>query len=172
MKSFKGPFRMISQWGGWKVKSKYQVICSILLVNVIPPVLFQCNLIYVPGHFKEIQHCLIYFWLTGVVLSVVVSPGAGQKPAYLLILNAKDLSEVARAAVEINIPVTFHGLFKKSWAHSSKTCFCWRNQEKHSQVCNLILFSFSLLFYKVLTCICTRFSNVLQKAQSWASNSF
>ncbi|KAJ8791180.1 hypothetical protein J1605_020743 [Eschrichtius robustus] len=50
----------------------------------------------------------------GVVLSVVVSPGAGQKPAYLLILNAKDLSEVARAEVEINIPVTFHGLFKKS----------------------------------------------------------
>ncbi|XP_045147677.1 retinoid isomerohydrolase [Echinops telfairi] len=50
----------------------------------------------------------------GVVLSIVVSPGAGQKPAYLLILNAKDLSEVARAEVEINIPVTFHGLFKKS----------------------------------------------------------
>lgn len=43
-----------------------------------------------------------------------MSPGAGQKPAYLLILNAKDLSEVARAEVEINIPVTFHGLFKKS----------------------------------------------------------
>ncbi|XP_070259474.1 retinoid isomerohydrolase isoform X3 [Myotis yumanensis] len=50
----------------------------------------------------------------GVVLSVVVSPGTGQKPAYLLILNAKDLSEVARAEVEINIPVTFHGLFKTS----------------------------------------------------------
>lgn len=69
--------------------------------------------------FFKIQHYLINFWLTGVVLSVVVSPGAGQKPAYLLILNAKDLSEVARAEVEINIPVTFHGLFKKSWAHSS-----------------------------------------------------
>ncbi|XP_007957585.1 retinoid isomerohydrolase [Orycteropus afer afer] len=50
----------------------------------------------------------------GVILSIVVSPGEGQKPAYLLILNAKDLSEVARAEVEINIPVTFHGLFKKS----------------------------------------------------------
>ncbi|XP_051855417.1 retinoid isomerohydrolase isoform X1 [Antechinus flavipes] len=50
----------------------------------------------------------------GVVLSVVVSPGVGQKPAYLLVLNAKDMSEVARAEVEINIPVTFHGLFKKS----------------------------------------------------------
>nr|XP_021484916.1 retinoid isomerohydrolase [Meriones unguiculatus] len=50
----------------------------------------------------------------GVVLSVVVSPGVGQKPAYLLILNAKDLSEIARAEVETNIPVTFHGLFKRS----------------------------------------------------------
>uniref|UniRef100_H0VPN1 Retinoid isomerohydrolase n=1 Tax=Cavia porcellus TaxID=10141 RepID=H0VPN1_CAVPO len=49
-----------------------------------------------------------------VVLSVVVSPGPGQKPASLLILNAKDLSEVARAEVEVNIPVTFHGLFKKA----------------------------------------------------------
>lgn len=65
------------------------------------------------GFFK-IHPCLISFPSTGVVLSVVVSPGAGQKPAYLLILNAKDLSEVARAEVEINIPVTFHGLFKKS----------------------------------------------------------
>ncbi|XP_074953412.1 LOW QUALITY PROTEIN: retinoid isomerohydrolase [Phalacrocorax aristotelis] len=40
----------------------------------------------------------------GVVLSIVVSPGAGPKPAYLLILNAKDMSEVARAEVEVNIP--------------------------------------------------------------------
>lgn len=93
-----------------------------------------------------IQHCLINFWLTGVVLSVVVSPGAGQKPAYLLILNAKDLSEVARAEVEINIPVTFHGLFKKSWAHSSLICFWWQNPEQHSQVCSEILFSSSLLY--------------------------
>ncbi|XP_044882046.1 retinoid isomerohydrolase isoform X4 [Mauremys mutica] len=50
----------------------------------------------------------------GVVLSVIVNPGAGQKPAYLLILNAKDMSEVARAEVEMNIPVTFHGMFKRS----------------------------------------------------------
>ncbi|XP_038268471.1 retinoid isomerohydrolase [Dermochelys coriacea] len=50
----------------------------------------------------------------GVVLSVIVNPGAGQKPAYLLILNAKDMSEVARAEVEMNIPVTFHGMFIRS----------------------------------------------------------
>ncbi|XP_007480468.2 retinoid isomerohydrolase isoform X2 [Monodelphis domestica] len=50
----------------------------------------------------------------GVVLSVVVSPGAGQKPACLLVLNAKDMTEVARAEVETNIPVTFHGLFRRS----------------------------------------------------------
>uniref|UniRef100_A0A8C2TRJ4 Retinoid isomerohydrolase n=1 Tax=Coturnix japonica TaxID=93934 RepID=A0A8C2TRJ4_COTJA len=50
----------------------------------------------------------------GVVLSIVISPGSGPKPAYLLILNAKDMSEVARAEVEVNIPVTFHGLFKRA----------------------------------------------------------
>jgi len=48
------------------------------------------------------------------VLSIVISPGAGPKPAFLLILNAKDMSEVARAEVEVNIPVTFHGLFKRA----------------------------------------------------------
>lgn len=52
--------------------------------------------------------------LPGVVLSIVISPGSGPKPAYLLILNAKDMSEVARAEVEVNIPVTFHGLFKRA----------------------------------------------------------
>ncbi|XP_027507359.1 DEP domain-containing protein 1A isoform X3 [Corapipo altera] len=50
----------------------------------------------------------------GVVLSIVVSPGTGPKPAYLLILSAKDMSEVARAEVEVNIPVTFHGCFKRA----------------------------------------------------------
>ncbi|MGH0147523.1 UNVERIFIED_CONTAM: hypothetical protein FKN15_010822 [Acipenser sinensis] len=48
----------------------------------------------------------------GVILTVVVTPGAGQRPAYLLILNAKDLTEVARAEVETIIPVTFHGMYK------------------------------------------------------------
>ncbi|XP_048844472.1 retinoid isomerohydrolase isoform X2 [Brienomyrus brachyistius] len=47
----------------------------------------------------------------GVLLTIVVSPGA-QRPAYLLILNAKDLTEIARAEVEIIIPVTFHGTYK------------------------------------------------------------
>ncbi|XP_027746856.1 retinoid isomerohydrolase isoform X5 [Empidonax traillii] len=50
----------------------------------------------------------------GVVLSIVISPGTGPKPAYLLILSAKDMSEVARAEVEVNIPVTFHGYFKRA----------------------------------------------------------
>lgn len=52
--------------------------------------------------------------LAGVVLSIVVSPGVGPKPAFLLILNAKDMSEVARAEVEVMIPVTFHGCFKRA----------------------------------------------------------
>uniref|UniRef100_A0AAQ6A8D0 Retinoid isomerohydrolase n=1 Tax=Amphiprion ocellaris TaxID=80972 RepID=A0AAQ6A8D0_AMPOC len=47
----------------------------------------------------------------GVLLTIVAAPGS-QRPAYLLILNAKDLSEVARAEVECSIPVTFHGMYK------------------------------------------------------------
>lgn len=48
---------------------------------------------------------------SGVLLTIVAAPGS-QRPAYLLILNAKDLSEVARAEVECSIPVTFHGMYK------------------------------------------------------------
>lgn len=48
---------------------------------------------------------------TGVLLTIVAAPGS-QRPGYLLILNAKDLSEVARAEVECTIPVTFHGMYK------------------------------------------------------------
>lgn len=48
----------------------------------------------------------------GVLLSIVVNPGEGQRPAFLLILDAKDLTEIARAAVEVIIPVTFHGMYK------------------------------------------------------------
>lgn len=47
----------------------------------------------------------------GVLLTIVVAPGS-QRPGYLLILNAKDLTEVARAEVECTIPVTFHGMYK------------------------------------------------------------
>lgn len=45
-------------------------------------------------------------------MTVVVSPGA-QKSGYMLILNAKDMSEIARAEVDCPIPVTFHGMYKK-----------------------------------------------------------
>lgn len=47
----------------------------------------------------------------GVLLSVVVKPGA-ERPGFLLVLDAKTLSELARAEVSVNIPVTFHGTFK------------------------------------------------------------
>uniref|UniRef100_A0A671VUT7 Retinoid isomerohydrolase n=1 Tax=Sparus aurata TaxID=8175 RepID=A0A671VUT7_SPAAU len=47
----------------------------------------------------------------GVLLTIVVAPGS-QRPGYLLILNAKDLSEIARAEVECSMPVTFHGMYK------------------------------------------------------------
>jgi len=47
----------------------------------------------------------------GVILTCVVAPGA-QRPGYMLILNAKDLTEIARAEVDITMPVTFHGMYK------------------------------------------------------------
>lgn len=46
-----------------------------------------------------------------MLLTIVVAPGS-QRPGYLLILNAKDLTEIARAEVECSIPVTFHGMYK------------------------------------------------------------
>ena len=48
---------------------------------------------------------------TGVLLTIVVAPGA-QRPGYMLILNARDLSEIARAEVDCTMPVTFHGMYK------------------------------------------------------------
>ncbi|KAG5847987.1 hypothetical protein ANANG_G00132090 [Anguilla anguilla] len=48
----------------------------------------------------------------GILLTIVVNPGAAQRPGYLLVLNAKDLSEIARAEVEAIMPVTFHGMYK------------------------------------------------------------
>ncbi|XP_028857046.1 retinal Mueller cells isomerohydrolase-like isoform X1 [Denticeps clupeoides] len=48
----------------------------------------------------------------GLLLSVVVSPAPDQNLAFLLILNAKDMTEVARAEVDVVIPVTLHGLYK------------------------------------------------------------
>lgn len=46
----------------------------------------------------------------GVLLSVVVKPGA-ERPGFLLVLDAKTLTELARAEVSVNIPVTLHGMF-------------------------------------------------------------
>ncbi|KAL2097290.1 hypothetical protein ACEWY4_006497 [Coilia grayii] len=47
----------------------------------------------------------------GVLLSIVVAP-ANVRATYMIILNAKDLSEIARAEVDIITPVTFHGMYK------------------------------------------------------------
>lgn len=41
---------------------------------------------------------------------MVVKPGA-DRPGFLLVLDAKTLSELARAEVSVNIPVTLHGMF-------------------------------------------------------------
>ncbi|XP_068175275.1 retinal Mueller cells isomerohydrolase-like [Antennarius striatus] len=47
----------------------------------------------------------------GVLLSVVVKPGA-ERPSFLLVLDAATLEEVARAEVNVIIPVTLHGTYK------------------------------------------------------------
>uniref|UniRef100_A0A672HYV2 Retinal Mueller cells isomerohydrolase-like n=1 Tax=Salarias fasciatus TaxID=181472 RepID=A0A672HYV2_SALFA len=44
----------------------------------------------------------------GVLLSIVVKPGA-ERPAFLLLLDAVELTELARAEVDAVIPVTLHG---------------------------------------------------------------
>uniref|UniRef100_A0A8C1NPS1 Retinoid isomerohydrolase RPE65 n=1 Tax=Cyprinus carpio TaxID=7962 RepID=A0A8C1NPS1_CYPCA len=46
----------------------------------------------------------------GVLMSIVVKPGVTQRPAFLLILSATDLTEIARAEVDVMIPVTLHGI--------------------------------------------------------------
>lgn len=45
-------------------------------------------------------------------MSIVVKPGVTQRPAFLLILSATDLTEIARAEVDVMIPVTLHGMYK------------------------------------------------------------
>lgn len=49
--------------------------------------------------------------VAGVLLSVVVKPGA-ERPSFLLILDAMKLTELARADVNTIIPVTLHGTYK------------------------------------------------------------
>uniref|UniRef100_A0AAX7V7M4 Retinoid isomerohydrolase RPE65 n=1 Tax=Astatotilapia calliptera TaxID=8154 RepID=A0AAX7V7M4_ASTCA len=47
----------------------------------------------------------------GVLLSIVVKPGA-QRPGSLLVLDARNLTELARAEVNTIIPITLHGTYK------------------------------------------------------------
>uniref|UniRef100_A0A8C5BTQ3 Retinal Mueller cells isomerohydrolase-like n=1 Tax=Gadus morhua TaxID=8049 RepID=A0A8C5BTQ3_GADMO len=47
----------------------------------------------------------------GVLLSIVVKPGA-ERPSFLLVLDARQMTELARASVNTIIPVTLHGTYK------------------------------------------------------------
>ncbi|KAM3875671.1 retinal Mueller cells isomerohydrolase-like [Diretmus argenteus] len=47
----------------------------------------------------------------GVLLSIVIKPGA-ERPGFLLVLDARELGELARAEVNAIIPVTLHGMYK------------------------------------------------------------
>ncbi len=53
----------------------------------------------------------------GVLLSVVLDAGAGS--SFLLVLDAADLSELARAEVPHHIPFGFHGMFSRSAASAT-----------------------------------------------------
>lgn len=59
------------------------------------------------------QHALTSLCLAvaGVLLSIVVKPGA-ERPGFLLLLDARNLTELARAEVNTIIPVTLHGMYK------------------------------------------------------------
>ena len=48
----------------------------------------------------------------GVLLSVVLDGSAGT--SFLLVLDATDLTEVARAQAPHHIPFSFHGMFSRS----------------------------------------------------------
>nr|XP_057929800.1 retinal Mueller cells isomerohydrolase-like isoform X1 [Doryrhamphus excisus] len=47
----------------------------------------------------------------GVLLSIVVKPGA-ERPGFLLVLDATEMTELARAEVNTIFPVTLHGFYK------------------------------------------------------------
>ena len=51
------------------------------------------------------------FLCPGVLLSIVVKPGA-ERPSFLLVLDARQMTELARASVNTIIPVTLHGTYK------------------------------------------------------------
>lgn len=51
-----------------------------------------------------------FLCVAGVLLSIVVKPGA-ERPGFLLLLDAATLTEVARAEVDTIFPVTLHGMY-------------------------------------------------------------
>lgn len=59
----------------------------------------------------QVNHIYIYIYIAGVLLSIVVKPGA-ERPGFLLVLDAMKLTELARAEVNTIIPVTLHGTYK------------------------------------------------------------
>lgn len=68
---------------------------------------------------EHASSCLPCLGFTGVLLSIVVKPGA-QRPGSLLVLDARNLTELARAEVNTIIPITLHGTYKPWSCVSSK----------------------------------------------------
>lgn len=62
----------------------------------------------VPHEF--LHHLFLFYFISGVLLSSVVSLNP-EKPPFMLILNARTMEEIARAEVDTSFHVCLHGCF-------------------------------------------------------------
>lgn len=64
------------------------------------------------SHFPKVENPSDedFLCVAGILLSIVVKPGA-ERPGFLLLLDAATLTEVARAEVDTVFPVTLHGMY-------------------------------------------------------------
>lgn len=63
----------------------------------------------------------LWLWSAGVLLSIVVKPGA-VRPGFLLVLDAVKLKELARAEVDTVFPLTLHGMYKPRSSDWTVSC--------------------------------------------------
>ncbi len=90
---------------------------------ILPPPLHYTSHVCVGNTHVFTPICL---GAAGVLLSVVVKPGA-DRPGFLLVLDARELTELARAEVNTIIPVTLHGMYKPwQWHHTQPGQDVWK----------------------------------------------
>jgi hypothetical protein len=56
------------------------------------------------------KKCVSFCFPKGIILSAIVSTNP-QKPPFLLILDAKSFTELARASIAVDMHLDLHGLF-------------------------------------------------------------